>query len=130
MIKKYAEEICAILDNKKAQDIRLIDIADRSIVADYFVVASGKSNVQVKALSDEIEEKMEEEGYELRRRDGYNEGRWIVLDYADILVHLFHPEEREYYNIERIWVDGDNMKRYENGSWSNVDDIQAEIIES
>lgn len=129
MIKKYAEQICVTLDDKKAHDIRLIDIADRSIIADYFVVASGKSSVQVKALADEIEEKMEEEGYELRRRDGYNEGRWIVLDYADILVHLFHPEEREYYNIERIWVDGDNMKRYADGVWSDVSDLPSETNE-
>ena len=112
MIKEYAIEICKMLDEKKAKDILLLDIADKSVIADYFVIASGRNHIQVKALAEEVKEKMEALGYPLRRHDGYDQGRWIVLDYADILVHIFHPEEREYYNIERLWIDGDNVQRY------------------
>lgn len=120
MIKEYAEDICRVLSDKKAQDIRLIDIGKQSVLADYFVVASGRSNVQVKALSQEVEEKMEEKGLKVRRRDGYDAGRWIVLDYGDILVHLFHPEEREYYNIERLWVEVDNICKYEGDQFERL----------
>lgn len=108
-ILDYAMETCKILDDKKGEDILLLDIMDKTALADYFVICSGKNPAQVKALCDEVEDKMEQRGLVLRRVDGYQEGRWIVLDYADILVHIFHREEREYYNIERLWAN-------ENGS--------------
>ena len=95
-----------ILASKKAIDIIAIDVADKTIVADWFVICSGSSVIQVKAICDEVCEKAEELQLNLRRKEGYNEGRWIVLDYGHILVHIFHPEEREYYNIERLWTDG------------------------
>ncbi|MBO4879470.1 MAG: ribosome silencing factor [Clostridia bacterium] len=91
---------------KKATDIVAVRVADKTIVADWFVFMSGTSAIHVKSICDEIEEKAEEGGrLVLRRREGYNEGRWIVLDYSNILVHIFHPEEREYYNVERLWMD-------------------------
>lgn len=95
-----------ILGNKKAIDIIAMDVADKTIIADWFITCSGSSILQVKAICDEVCEKAEELGLTLRRKEGYNEGRWIVLDYGHILVHIFHPEEREYYNIERLWTDG------------------------
>lgn len=97
--------ICDALYNKKAQDIMAIHVGDRTIIADWFVVCSGRATAQVKALCDEIEEKAEGMGLSVRRIEGYSEGRWIVIDFGSILVHIFYPEEREYYNMERLWVD-------------------------
>lgn len=95
-----------IIEEKKATDIIAIDVADKTIIADWFVICSGSSVLQVKAICDEVCDKCPELGLNLRRKEGYNEGRWIVLDFGHILVHIFHPEEREYYNIERLWTDG------------------------
>ena len=95
-----------IIEAKKAIDVIAIDVADKTIIADWFVICSGSSALQVKAICDDICEKYPEIGLNLRRKEGYNEGRWIVLDFGHVLVHIFHPEEREYYNIERLWTDG------------------------
>ena len=102
-LPEQVEALCAALYDKKAQDIVAIHVGDRTIIADWFVICSGRATPQVKALCDELEEKAAQAGLTLRRREGYDAGRWIVLDYADILVHIFHPEERRYYNIERLW---------------------------
>lgn len=111
-IKKQVDEICETLYNKKAVDIVAIHVADKTVVADWFVIASGRVPAQVKALCDELEEKAPAFGLTLRRKEGYSEGRWIVLDYADILVHLFFPEERQYYNMERLWDEHGDAIRY------------------
>lgn len=95
-----------ILEDKKASDIIAIDVADKTIVADWFVICSGSSVIQVKAICDEVLEKYPEAGLTLRRKEGYTEGRWIVLDFGYVLLHIFYPEERAYYNIERLWTDG------------------------
>ena len=104
-IKAQALALCEVLDNKKALDILAVNVADKTIIADWFVIASGHSTTQLKALCDELEEKAAERGLIARRKEGYQEGRWIVVDFGTILVHLFHPEEREYYKLERLWVD-------------------------
>ncbi len=103
--QEQAMAICEILYNKKAQDIQAIYVADKTIIASWFVICSGMSVAQVKALSEELEHKAPELGLELRRMEGYAEGRWIVQDYASYLVHIFYPEERAYYNMERLWAD-------------------------
>lgn len=90
---------------KKANDVVAVHVGDKTIVADWFVFMNGATQIHVKALSDEIEDRAAELGFVLRRREGYNEGRWIVLDFSSVLVHIFHPEEREYYNVERLWID-------------------------
>ncbi len=107
--EEQARAICQVLYNKKAQDIRAMYVQDKTIVADWFVVCSGRSIPQVKTLCDELEDKMAEEGLFVRRKEGYQEGRWVVLDFGDVLVHIFHPEERTYYNLERLWDSGDNV---------------------
>ncbi|MDO4564876.1 MAG: ribosome silencing factor [Clostridia bacterium] len=107
------KQLCEILCGKKALDVVAIHVGDRTIVADWFVIASGHSTIQVKALCDELEEKSAELELTVNRKEGYAEGRWIVLDYGFILVHIFHPEERAYYNMERLWEDGENMIRFE-----------------
>ena len=110
--KQLADTIAQALDSKKAQDIMVIDIADMTIIADCFVVASGNSVNQTKALCDEGERRLEGQGIEKRRLEGYSTGRWIVMDFEDILVHIFHREEREFYNLERLWDDGTNTVNY------------------
>lgn len=104
-IREQVLALCEVLNNKKALDILAVNVADKTIIADWFIIASGRSTTQVKALCDELEEKAAERGLIARRKEGYQEGRWIVVDFGTILVHLFHPEEREYYNLERLWVD-------------------------
>lgn len=112
VIRQRAEGICEILYNKKALDIVAIHVADKTIIADWFVICSGRAVSQVKALADELDEKAPLLGLDLRRSEGYTEGKWIVLDYADILVHIFYPEERKYYNMERLWDEGGGAIRY------------------
>ena len=88
---------------KKGIDIKVLDIKGLSSIADYFVIVSGNSVRQVSALADEIEEKMDEKGINLENIDGKTTSRWILLDYGDIIVHVFNKDEREYYDIERLW---------------------------
>ncbi|MGI6169553.1 MAG: ribosome silencing factor [Christensenellales bacterium] len=107
-----AREIAEILYEKGADKIRIIDIADMTVIADCFVVCSGRSAVQVKALCDAVEDKMEEKEVLPARKEGYRPGRWIVLDYLDVLVHIFHEEERAFYDIERLWSSGQNCFDY------------------
>ncbi len=92
----------------KAEDVRLLHVTHLTIVADYFILASGRSDVHVKSLCDEIQNYMGSIGKKQLRIEGYRQGRWIVVDYGDILVHIFHRQEREFYGLERLWVDGDN----------------------
>lgn len=105
VLKEQVQKLMEVLSNKKALDVVGIYIADRTIIADWMIVCSGRVSAQVKALCDEVEKKAQEYGLVAKRTEGYNEGRWIVIDFSSILIHIFHPEEREYYNIERLWVD-------------------------
>ena len=104
-LKNCVKRIVDAADAKRANDIVAVHVGDKTIITDWFVFMSGTSPIHVKALSDEIEDCAAEMGLPMRRREGYSEGRWIVLDFAGILVHIFHPEEREYYNVERLWMD-------------------------
>lgn len=97
------EALCEELYDKKARDIVAIPVSDMTIIADWFIICSGRVPQQVKAICDDLENKAAELGMEMRRKEGYGAGRWIVLDYADTLVHIFLPEERQYYNMERLW---------------------------
>ncbi len=101
-----ADKVIQILQDKKAFDIRLIEIAEITSIADYFVIASGGSTTQVQAMSNHVEEKMKEAGYVLKGKEGLRGGRWILLDFGDVIVHNFHEEERRIYNLEKIWADG------------------------
>lgn len=98
------------LDDKKAMDVKVIDIHEVSVLADYFVIASGSSNSQVTALVDNVEEKMHKAGYIQKQREGQNSGTWVLLDYGDIIVHVFDTESRSFYNLERIWSDGKQIE--------------------
>ena len=94
------------LEDKKAADIRVIDISDVSVLADYFIIANGTNRNQIQAMSDAVEEKMGKAGYPVKQVEGYNNASWILLDFGDIIVHLFDQKERLLYDLERIWRDG------------------------
>ena len=104
-----ALKIAKILDNKKAENITILKVDHLTSITDYFVIATGRSAQAVHALYEEVTDKLAEEGLMPRRNDGVRESRWIVLDYLGVIVHIFHPEERQYYNIERLWMDGTNQ---------------------
>lgn len=95
--------------NKKAIDIKILNIKELSPIADYFVVCSGNSTIQVKAIADEIEDKMKDEGYSLLHKEGYSTGRWILLDFGTVVAHVFLNEDREFYEIERLWADAETI---------------------
>lgn len=103
-----AEKIARTLYNKKAQDIIILDVRHLTVITDYMVIASGRNFLQTKALADDVDDVLAEAGVALRSREGKDEGKWIVLDYGSVLVHVFHPEDREYYHLERLWDDGKN----------------------
>lgn len=112
--KEKALKICAYLSGKKAYSIVYIDVESKTSLCDYFVICSGRSSTQVKSLAENLEEKMEKEcGISPRRREGVREGRWAVLDYEDVIVHIFNDEERDFYHLERLWEDGKNLTPYE-----------------
>ncbi len=95
------------LDSKRAEDIKVIKIADLTVLSDYFVIANGTSSTQTKALADEVEYQVgEKAGEKPRQVQGAPGGGWVVLDYSDIIVHVFYKEQRDFYNIERLWQDG------------------------
>lgn len=108
--REMASVACRALEDKKGEDIRVIDISEISVLADYFVIASGSSNSQVTALVDHVEEKMHKAGYIQKQREGQNSGTWVLLDYGDIIVHVFDTESRSFYNLERIWSDGKQIE--------------------
>lgn len=95
------------LDSKKALDIKVIKIQDISAIADYFVIATGTSSTHVKALADEVEVQLDESGISVSHVEGYRSNSWILLDYIDVVVHVFSDEAREYYDLERLWQDGE-----------------------
>ena len=107
--KQMIETVIKALDSKRAEDIRLIGIKDLTIVADYFVIANGTSSTQTKALADEVEFQLKQKGIEPTRTEGYQGANWIVLDYGDIVVHVFYKETRDFYNLERLWQDAKHI---------------------
>ena len=108
--KQIARIIRAALEEKKGEDVRILDFSEVSVLADYFIIANGTSNNQVKALVDNVEEKMAKAGYELKQSEGNGTCTWVLLDYEDIIVHVFDKDNRLFYNLERIWSDGKRVE--------------------
>lgn len=96
----------AALEDKKAEDIKIIDIQNVSVLADYFIIANGSNPSQVKAMVDGVEEALGKAGYICKQIEGYGAAGWILMDYGDIIVHAFSKEDRLFYDLERIWRDG------------------------
>ena len=105
---QLVQEAAQELYKNKAGQIVALDVQGMTVICDYMLIAAGRTVNQVKALADDVDERMAELGVPIRRREGQNEGRWIILDYGFMLVHIFHAEEYEYYNLERLWTDGSN----------------------
>ena len=104
--KEYTRQIIKSLEDKKADDIRVIDIRNISVMADYFVIASSKNPLQMNALIDCVDEVMMKNGINAKQVEGSKNSTWVLMDYEDIIVHLFSQEDRLFYNLERIWQDG------------------------
>lgn len=109
--KQMAKLAIAALEEKKANDIRIIDISDVSVLADYFIIASGSNRNQVQAMADEVEEELYKAGYKENQVEGYQTANWILMDYRDIIVHIFDEENRLFYDLERIWRDGSEVSK-------------------
>lgn len=94
------------LDDKKGEDIKIIDISTVSTIADYFIIANGSNENQVRALVESVEDELAKAGFVVKQREGYGLGNWVLLDFGDIIVHVFDKENRLFYDLERIWRDG------------------------
>ena len=94
------------LEDKKAEDIKVIDISEVSVIADYFIIANGTNRNQIQTLSDNVEEKLGKAGVELKQMEGYDSANWVLLDFRDVIIHIFDKDNRLFYDLERIWRDG------------------------
>ena len=97
-----------ILYDKKALDIMALDVSHMTVITEYMVICTARNAQQVHSLVDDVEDTLAAEGVLARKKEGQNEGRWAILDYGHLLVHIFHPEERKYYRLERLWDEGTN----------------------
>ena len=104
--KRMAGLAILALEEKKAEDIRAIDISRVSVIADYFIIANGTNTSQIQAMADEVEEQLYKAGYPLKQKEGYHNANWVLMDFGDIIVHIFDKENRLFYDLERIWRDG------------------------
>lgn len=104
--KDCVKKAVQALEDKKGENIKVIDISEVSVVADYFIIASGNNRSQIQAMADNVDEILSKNGCVLKQKEGYETGNWILLDFQDIVVHIFDKESRLFYNLERIWNDG------------------------
>lgn len=104
--REIAKMAYLALDEKKGMNINVIDISKISVIADYFVIASGNNSNQVQAMADNVEEKLRSIGVEAARTEGYNTANWILMDFNGVIVHIFNKEDRFFYDLDRIWQDG------------------------
>ena len=107
--KALAEKVVTILDMKKARGIKMLHVADKTVLADYFVICTGNSNTQTRALGDEVEYKLGLEGVEPTRVEGRETATWVLLDYGSVIVHVFNTETRQFYNLEKLWNEAEEV---------------------
>ena len=107
--EELAAAIINILYEKKAHDLKLLHVTDHTVITDYFVIATGTSNTQIKALADELDYKTGLAGLKPKSIEGFREANWIVLDYSSVIVHIFNRETREFYNLEKLWGDSESV---------------------
>ena len=103
--KLFAEKIADLIFNKKGYDVRIIDLRSLTTFSDFFVICSADSDTQVKAIADEIDKSLRDEGIKCWHKEGYMALSWVLLDYVDVVVHVFKKDAREFYNIEKLWGD-------------------------
>ena len=104
--KQLAIAIALAMDKKKAQEIRAVQVDDLTVLADYFVMATGNSTTQVSAIADEVEFQLAQQDIRPLHIEGHDSKRWILMDYGDVIVHVFTPDAREFYDLEHLWADG------------------------
>lgn len=109
--KEMTKIVYDALEDKKAEDIVVLKVSDITILADYFIIANGSNSSQVQALVDNVEEKLTKAGVEPKRIEGVGNTNWILMDYGDIIVHIFSKEDRLFYDLERIWRDGKKISK-------------------
>lgn len=108
-VKKILKSIVNALEDKKGEDIQILDIAGITMLADYFIITNGNNPSQIQSLVDNAEEALEKEGLVTKRVEGKRDSGWVLMDYGDIIIHIFSKEDREFYNLERIWKDAKNV---------------------
>ena len=117
MVEKNSKEMVKIavaaLEEKKAKDIKILDISGVSVLADYFIIASGSNRNQVQAMADNVEEVLGKAGVHPKQIEGYQTANWILMDYGDVVIHIFDEENRLFYDLERIWRDGKVVEKEE-----------------
>ncbi|MCI0181914.1 MAG: ribosome silencing factor [Acidibacillus sp.] len=107
--REYAKLAADAAEDKKANDVVILDIRELSIIADYFVICSANSRTQAQAIADSIEEHMELRGVKMRGTEGHRDGKWVLLDFGDVIVHVFQEEERRFFDLERLWGDAPRL---------------------
>lgn len=107
--QEITKSIVTVLDEKKAEGITVLRVRELTVIADYFIVASGTSSTHVKSLADEVEFKLKEQGVAPAFVEGYGSAQWIALDYGNVIVHVFYPEARKFYDLERLWADAEKI---------------------
>ena len=113
-VLETATYVAEVANNKKAKDVLILDIRGLSGIADYFVICAGNSETQVQAIISEMKDKIEEIGIPIKGIEGHQQARWVLMDLGDVVVHVFHKEDRDYYNIERLWADAPRIVLEEN----------------
>ena len=107
--KEIAEIIVSTLDGKKAEDIKLLRTTDVTVLADYFVICTANSTTQIKTMADEVEAVLEARGENPLHREGYRSGGWVLIDFGCVVVHIFMDETRQFYNLERLWANAEEI---------------------
>lgn len=108
--KELAKIAVQALEDKKGEDIKVIDISEISVLADYFIIAGGNNRSQIQAMADNVDELIGKNGGRLKQIEGYDAGNWVLLDFQDVIVHIFDKDNRLFYDLERIWRDGKEIK--------------------
>jgi len=108
--KEYARVAAVAASEKKATDIVAIEVAELLVVTDYFVICTGNTDIQVRAIAEEVEDRLRDAGIKPIGREGVAEGKWVLLDFGDLVVHVFQPEERDFYRLERLWGDAPRLE--------------------
>lgn len=103
--KDFSDSICEMIFSKKGYDVKIIDLRKLATFADYFVICSADSDTQVKAIADEVDKKLRDEGIKCWHKEGFMALQWVLLDYVDVVVHIFKKEARDFYNLEKLWGD-------------------------
>ena len=107
---QLATSIAKVLDTKKAANVKVLKVRDLTVLTDYFVIANGTSATHVKSLAEEVEFQLEQQGVRPLRTEGYDSKNWILLDYGEVIVHVFYPQAREFYDLEHLWADADPVE--------------------